>query len=153
MQRLRPSVPIMVAWLIASRTTGQCALRPYAFRGVIRSQCNGPVVADARIFVFLDDQDGTLSAGGNTRYPDFFRSDRHGKFRANAWFDTFVSYDPQAGHRCDRVPTRVEVVVTRTKYLSKRVTLDLAKLSAVREGDVQVFDLPAIELEPSEGKS
>jgi hypothetical protein len=153
MLRLRVLLPCVLVWLLASRTTGQCALRPYAFRGVVRRQCDGPVVPDARVLVFLGDQEGTLSAGGQARYPDFFRTDRRGKFRASAWFDTFTSYDPQTGHHCDRTPSQVELVVTRPKYLSKRVMLDLADLKSIKEGDVQVFELPVIELEACQSES
>jgi hypothetical protein len=153
MLRLRLLLPTMLVWLVASQTAGSCGLRPYAFRGIVRRQCGGAVVADAQVFVFMDDQDGTFSAGATTRYPDFFRTDKRGRFKASAWFDTFTSYDPATGHRCDRTPSRVEVIVTRPKFLSKRVLLDLASLTSVKEGDVQVFEVPAIELEPCQRES
>jgi hypothetical protein len=143
----------LLGWLLASSTGGSCALRPYEFQGTVQRQCNGPAVPNARVFVFLDDQDGTLAAGAQTRYPDFFVTDKRGNFAAKAWFDTFASYDQKSGHRCDRIPSRVEVIITRPRYLTKRATFNLTDLKSREAGETQVFDLPAIQLEPCQGQS
>jgi hypothetical protein len=81
-------------------------------------------------------------------------SPRRGRFRATSWFDTFVSYDQATGqHRCDRTPTRVEIIVAHRGYQTTRATFQLAKLHSTRSGETEVFDLPAIEMPPCAGKN
>jgi hypothetical protein len=143
---------IGISALAASHVLGNCALKAYRFRGVVRVSCKEKVVTGARIVFFLDDQDVTLDGGSDNRFADHFTSDRLGRFRATSYFDTFASYASGSGHVCDREAKTVEVFVTKAGYRSRRARFELKVLASAQEAGVVVYEIPALELEPSAKK-
>ena len=124
----------------------KCGLEPYVINGRVIEEKTKNAIGDAKIFLFFDSYDGTWSAGYDTKYPDYFKTNESGEFEATMFFDRYSGWSIFTGDRCNARPKTVTVVVTAEGYLTKRWEFETKELEIKGEPFKRTILLPAIEL-------
>jgi hypothetical protein len=132
--------------LPSSMANAKCQMKEYVFSGAVREAVSGKPIAGARVYLFLDQQDGTYSRGYATKYPDYFITDAQGKFVATSYFNTFTAYSPVTGDQCDGTPKSVEVVVVKDDYLSARAVAQVHALAVQGSSESSIRELSPVEM-------
>jgi hypothetical protein len=110
----------------AGMVFGKCPIAKYEITGVVQEEKTNELIADAKLFFFLDDAQSTFANGYETKYPDYFKTNTQGSFTAAAWMDTYSGWFPQ--DRCNRKPKLLSVITVAEGYMTSRINYKLKKL-------------------------
>lgn len=118
---MRSFILFSVLLLTASNSLdAKCAFATYRFEGLVTSAADRGPVSGARVFLFVDSTETTLTRWDPKHPKGVAVSDTDGAFEASGWFDTTSGHSFLTGDRCRRRPKRVEVVVAADGFYPVR---------------------------------
>ena len=151
---MKTSLALICILMLANLTevSAKCAMVKWNILGEIKSSKTRQGIEGAQVFLFLDKNESTYSAGHLTKYPDFFVTDEGGKFVGASYFDTFRKMpllDPFF-ESCSKKPHMVEIIVVKPGFKTRRRILGPSDFTLVEEGDMRKIVLPEIYLDESQ---
>lgn len=118
---MRSFVLLVVLLLAASDSLdAKCTFATYRFEGFVTSADDGGPVSGARVFLFVDSAETTLTRWDPEHPRGAAVSDTDGAFEASGWFNTTSGHSFLTGDRCRRRPKTVEVVVAADGFYPVR---------------------------------
>ena len=73
----------------AGAASGKCPYRGYEITGIVQEEKTSQGIANAKLLFFFDEEQSTFANGYETKYPDYFKTDALGAFKATAHFDSY----------------------------------------------------------------
>jgi len=131
----------------------KCAFATYRFEGQVRSVVDSGPVSEARIFVFMDSAETTLTRWDPEHPRGAAVSDTDGAFEASGWFNTTSGYNFLTGDRCRRRPKTVDVVVSADGFYPVRRRYQRGDLKIDYQLEQTVVLPNVIQLEPEEHRA
>lgn len=130
----------------------KCAFSTYRFKGLVRSVADSRPVSDAKVFVFVDAAETTLTRWDPEHPRSAAVSNTDGEFEASGWFDTTSGYNLLTGHRCRRRPKTIDVIVSADGFYPARHRYQQGDLKIDDQLDQTVVLPRVIQLEPEEDR-
>jgi hypothetical protein len=130
----------------------KCAMEPYRIDAKLIDEGSKKPISGATVFVFLDEQEGTWSAGYETKYPDYFTTDASGNVVARAYFDRYSGFSSVTGDQCNATPASITLVIVEKAHLTKRVAFKTKQLKVAGNEFERAISLPVIEMRPAHAK-
>ena len=113
----------------------------------IKTELTRNVISDAQVFIFFDESQTTNTNGYMTTYPDFVLTDKNGNFKSINYFNSFKKRSFFKGDICTRKPTRLEIIIIKVGFKTKRMIFSGSDLKKIEEKGKSNIILPEILLE------
>jgi hypothetical protein len=140
----------MIVIISASELFAKCAMVKYVVKGTVKNK-NTPKPLDlmplegAQVFIYFDEAGSTYSEGYDTKYPDFFYTDKNGNYEASVFFLPRETFSILAGEKClNNDPTLLEVLIFRKGASSYRRIFHEKDFNVSGEDKDKSIQLPEI---------
>ncbi len=134
-------ISLVLLITFVDKAFSKCPYVAYKISGVVQDADTKKMISQASLLFFFDNEESTLAAGHETKYPDYFKSNEQGQFLATAYFDSYSGSFPT--DRCNKKPETLTAIVIADGYLTKRLTFKVHSLKVINELTLQ---LPGIEM-------
>jgi hypothetical protein len=139
-------IACLLIFLVANNALSMCPLAEWHISGKVVSFRTMLPIEGAQVLVFLDENESTYSAGYFTKYPDFFYTDEAGRFEAISHINTSQMRFIIIGEVCVRKPKKVEVVVIKEGFRTRRMVFSRSEFVAFEPAEIGRIVLPDIAL-------
>ena len=131
---------VIAYFTFSGNALAKCPYKPYTIIGVVQEEKTDQLIDDATLFFFFDDLESTLAEGFDTKYPDFFKTNNNGAFKATAYFPTYSGR--LISDLCGKKPKKLTVIIVAKGFSTMRIIFNLSELI----GENETIQLPPISI-------